>query len=78
MAQRYSDCHTIVIEDHAISAGLGKMLFSLLDGNSGLLRLNYGWPDDIISYGKISEIREKYGMTPELIADDILKKIRNF
>lgn len=78
MAQRYSDCHTIVIEDHAVSAGLGKMLFSLLDGNSGLLRLNYGWPDDIISYGKISEIREKYGMTPELIADDILKKIRIF
>jgi 1-deoxy-D-xylulose-5-phosphate synthase len=78
MVQRYSDRHIVVIEDHVISAGLGKILFSLLAGNSNLLRLNYGWPDEIISYGKISEIREKYGMTPELIADDILKKIRKF
>ncbi|MBR2912019.1 MAG: 1-deoxy-D-xylulose-5-phosphate synthase, partial [Lentisphaeria bacterium] len=77
-ARQFSDRHVIVIEDHAISGGLGKILFSNIGMPSELLRANYGWPDEIISYGKISEIREKYNMTPELIASDIIKKLGSF
>ena len=76
-ARKFSNRHIIVIEDHAISGGLGKILFSTVASPPGLLRLNYGWPDEIISYGKIQEIRKKYSMTPELIAGSIIKKLRN-
>lgn len=75
-AKKFSDRHVIVIEDHAVSGGLGRILFSSIDSPPGLLRANYGWPDEIISYGKIAEIREKYNMTPEAIAADIIEKLK--
>ena len=74
-ARRFADRHIIVIEDHAVSGGLGKILFSAIDTSPGLLRINYGWPDEVIGYGKISEIRQKYQMTPEAIAADFMKKL---
>ena len=75
-ARKFSDRDVFVIEDHVISGGLGKILFSAIGTPPGQLRINYGWPDEIISYGKISEIREKYNMTPEAIAADIIEKLK--
>ena len=74
-ARRFADRHIMVIEDHAVSGGLGKVLFSVTETFPGLLRINYGWPDEVIGYGKVSEIRKKYQMTPEAIAADFMKKL---
>jgi len=72
-AKLYSDRHVIVIEDHAAAGGLGKLLFSHIPGDGMHLRLEFGWPDEIIGHGKTAELRTRCRMTPACIAEDILK-----
>lgn len=74
-ALRFADRHLITIEDHAVSGGLAKLLFSAVPGHPGCKRLAFGWPDEIIGHGKIAELRKKYRLTPEDIAEDILKQL---
>ena len=74
-ARRCSGRHVIVIEDHAAAGGLGKLLFSQIPHDGVHLRLEFGWPDEIIGHGKIPELRARRRMTPACIAEDILKQL---
>ncbi|MBQ9502205.1 MAG: 1-deoxy-D-xylulose-5-phosphate synthase [Lentisphaeria bacterium] len=75
MARSCSGRHVIVIEDHAAAGGLGQLLFSHIPRDGVHLRLEFGWPDEIIGHGKIPELRTRYRMTPACIAEDILENL---
>ena len=75
LAEKFRDRHIITIEDHCIAGGLGSILFAGLSGTTGKLRLKYGWPDEVIGHGTISQLRQKHGLTAEQIAGDILKNL---
>ncbi|MBQ7206712.1 MAG: 1-deoxy-D-xylulose-5-phosphate synthase [Lentisphaeria bacterium] len=74
-ARQYAERDVIVIEDHAVAGGLGALLFRLIPDDGTHLRLDFGWPDEIIGHGRISELRTRYRLTPELIAEDISKRL---
>lgn len=61
----------ITIEEHALIGGLGSLVNTfILKENLGHLRVkNFGLPDTLIEHGSHQDLLEKYGITPELIAD---------
>jgi len=74
-ARLYSGRHVIVIEDHAAAGGLGKLLFAHIPDDGAHLRLEFGWPDEIIGHGTTAELRTRCRMTPACIAGEILKHL---
>jgi 1-deoxy-D-xylulose-5-phosphate synthase len=63
------------IEDCQIEGGLGGIVDSHLvsEKHSGVL--HFGWDDSIIPHGTIKGIREKYNLTADKIAENIIKKL---
>lgn len=62
----------ITLEDHALLGGFGAAVaeyFSDQKIKTPLLRI--GWPDQFIEHGSVALLREKYGLTPEAIAEKI-------
>lgn len=61
----------ITIEEHALIGGLGSLINTfILKENLGHLKVkNFGLPDTLIEHGSHQDLLEKYGITPELIAD---------
>jgi deoxyxylulose-5-phosphate synthase len=37
--------------------------------------IRYGWPDTFITHGTFDQLADMYGLSPEKIADSILKHI---
>jgi len=64
----------VTIEDHSIIGGLGQQLASKL-ANDGKTILNIGWPDEFIQQGSFDQLAEKYGLTPEIIAERICEQL---
>ena len=63
----------VTLEDHVVSGGFGSAVLELLNTRrcaTPLLRV--GWPDSFIEHGSQQYLREKYGLTPQAIAEDIL------
>ncbi|MDR0931460.1 MAG: 1-deoxy-D-xylulose-5-phosphate synthase [Victivallales bacterium] len=69
---------TISIEDHVLSGGLSSALDdALADCPHGRV-LHFGWPSDRpIPHGKVSELRQKFGLTAQAIADQASANIAN-
>ncbi|MDC0144494.1 1-deoxy-D-xylulose-5-phosphate synthase [Verrucomicrobia bacterium] len=63
----------VTIEDHVLPGGYGSVVSELLVEkgiSTPLLRI--GWPDQFIEHASsVSELREKYGLTPTAIAAQI-------
>ena len=63
----------VTIEDHVLPGGYGSVVSELLVEkgiSTPLLRI--GWPDQFIEHASsVSELREKYGLTPKAIAAQI-------
>lgn len=64
------------IEDHSLRGGLAAAVREAL-AESGGGCLGFGWPDEVMPHGKVSELRRMYGMTPESIAAKLLAFLRN-
>ena len=62
----------VTLEDHIITGGFGSAVMELLNEHrcpTPVLRL--GWPHQFIEHGSESQLRERYGLTPEAMADTI-------
>ena len=60
----------VTIEDGTIIGGVGSSISSLL-AESGKMVLNIGWPDQYIPHGTIEELRKKFGLDPDSVAEKI-------
>ena len=66
----------VTMEDHIITGGFGSAVMEFLNERgcaTPVLRL--GWPHQFIVHGSDSQLREKYGLTPQAMADSILKTL---
>jgi 1-deoxy-D-xylulose-5-phosphate synthase len=66
----------VTIEDNTVKGGFGSAVLELVNENrvNAFVKM-YGFPDKIITHGKVEEIFDMYGMTPEKISDDIIKML---
>ena len=66
----------VTLEDHIITGGFGSAVMELLNErrcSTPVLRL--GWPHQFIEHGSETQLRERYGLTPQAMADTILKRL---
>lgn len=66
--------NVITIEDNILKGGLGSTIEELIleNGLENTEFKKYGYPDEFVKHGSVSEIEEKYGLSAERIAKDIL------
>ncbi len=68
----------VTLEDHVVDGGFGSAVLELLserDCRTPLLRV--GWPGRFIEHGSLEKLREKYGLTPQAIAERIIAKLES-
>lgn len=66
----------VTIEDHVCKGGLASVMDETLSGVIHSKVLHFGWDSEkILSHGKISQLREQAGLTPEAIAAVIRKEL---
>ncbi len=73
----YYDCkcrYIISIEDNTVKGGFGAQLREAL-GSENCRFLGFGWPDSFIEHGSFEELADKYGLTPEKIAEAAVRFI---
>ncbi len=64
----------VTIEDNTIAGGFGQtMTAALADKNTEVL--TFGWPDQFVEQGSFGQLADKYGLTPEKIAERICEHI---
>lgn len=67
----------VTLEDHVIAGGFGSAVMELLNEHAAATPvLRIGWPNQFIEHGSEAQLRSKYGLTPEAIANRILNHIR--
>lgn len=67
----------VTLEDHVCTGGLASVMDETLSGIVPAKVLHFGWnAAEILPHGKIPQLREKYGMTPEAIADRIREELK--
>ncbi len=72
LAEKYCRYRQFTIENHCISGGLYSALLEALSGVAHAGVTGFGWPDDqIIPYGEVGRLREKYHLTSKFIAERI-------
>ncbi len=64
----------VTIEDNSVSGGFGSCLASEL-ALTDIKVMNFGWPDAFIPQGTCSQLSERYGLTPESIAERICEEV---
>ncbi len=53
----------------------GSLLEEIItEANLSVKLKKYGYPDEFIKHGSVSEIEKKYGLTEESIVEDLLKE----
>jgi len=72
----------VTMEDNVLDGGFGQRMAAALaarsgqtEEESGIQVLSFGWPDRFVEHGSVSQLREKYGLTPEKITERICKEI---
>ncbi len=60
----------VTIEDNSTCGGFGQCVADQLK-NENIKILNFGWPDKFIEQGSFNQLADKYGLTPEKIAERI-------
>lgn len=66
----------VTLEDHVIAGGFGSAVMEMLNEQkctTPVLRI--GWPNHYIEHGSESQLRAKYGLTPEAMAETILNHL---
>ena len=67
----------VTIEDNVILGGAGQYISSLLYKHSNRF-VNFGFKDEFIQQGTQNELFELHGLTPEKIANDIIKELKSY
>lgn len=64
----------VTVEDNSLAGGFGSAVLEYIHTNNlnWVKVLRIGWPDQFIEQGSRSELLDKYGMTPEGIAESVL------
>lgn len=62
----------VTIENNVIIGGFGEILQSQLDRSI----VKFAYKDEPIPQGSVKELEEKYGLSPQSIADKIKKLLR--
>lgn len=78
LLEKFQESHLIVtIEEHALQGGLGSIInhFIMQKGLSHLKVVNIGIPDTFIEHGSHRHLLEKFSITPEAIAKQVLEKM---
>ena len=66
----------VTIEDNSLEGGLGQHLAAKLCGGCERV-LSFGWPDGFIPQGTFAELADRFGLSPEKIAERIGEEIEN-
>lgn len=67
----------VTLEDHVIAGGFGSAVMELLNEHAAATPvLRIGWSNQFIEHGSEAQLRSKYGLTPEAIANRILNHLR--
>ncbi len=62
--------HIITLEDGDVYEGVGTRIAAMAaEKNAGCRIKVLGWPDRFIEHGSTEELKERYGLTPEQIAE---------
>jgi len=77
LRQSAASGHKVVsLEEHALAGGLGSALWECLEnsgmGSTPMLRI--GIADRFVEHGSVAELRHVCGLTPEKVADNILRR----
>jgi 1-deoxy-D-xylulose-5-phosphate synthase len=64
----------ITVEENALTGGLGETVKAFLCGSGAVVEC-IGLPDKFIEHGSLKFLREKYGFTPESIAEKALQML---
>ena len=65
--------HVLIIEEHVLQGGLGSLCMEILEQHQSNVPVEIiALPDELIRHGKVSEIREQYGLTVENIVEKAL------
>ncbi|NLW18932.1 MAG: 1-deoxy-D-xylulose-5-phosphate synthase [Candidatus Cloacimonetes bacterium] len=67
--------HIFTFETNVISGGTGSRIAQLLCSKDCRVR-NFGYPDSFVPHGKISELNELIGFTPEHLAQEIQNSLK--
>ncbi len=67
--------HIFTFETNVISGGTGSRIAQLLCSKNCRVR-NFGYPDSFVPHGKISELNELIGFTPEHLAQEIQNTLK--
>lgn len=67
----------VTIEDHTLTGGLASLVNAALCNQNQARIRNFGWPDEeIVPWGSIDDLRERFGLTPENIARQIQEELQ--
>ncbi len=64
----------VTIEDNSLAGGFGTKLSSQLAGTATEV-LKFGWPDEFVPQGTFEQLTDRFGLTPEKIAERICEHI---
>lgn len=64
----------VTIEDNSLAGGLGSKMSSEFAG-TGIEVLKFGWPDEFVPQGTFEQLTDRFGLTPEKIAERICEHI---
>lgn len=72
--QAETTSHVITMEDGAVTGGFGSAVTEALTdiGYTGRVQ-RFGWPDEFITHGSVSQLREDHGLTPAAMFAEILR-----
>ena len=66
----------ITLEDHTISGGFASLVDQVINQADHTVKcVHLGWPCETIPWGGSNDIREKYQLLPEQIADQLLATV---
>ena len=66
--------YVVTIEDNTVAGGFGQTMAAALAGKN-TETLIFGWPDQFVEQGSFEQLADKYGLTPEKIAERICEHI---
>ncbi len=64
----------VTIEDNTIVGGFGQQMAAQFSKTDTKV-LNFAWPDEFVPQGSVGELMDRYGLTPEKIAERICEEI---
>lgn len=60
----------VTIEDNSVVGGFGQQMSAAVNHSMSDV-LNFGWPDEFVPQGTVDELLNRYGLTPQKIAERI-------